>query len=372
MAVFFDYILNKLRVSDRDPALEARVLTLENNYEYYIYFAEISGTTGTITIPTGATIVLDQFQEGADAFCSTIINDKPTLVFPQTSGGTPVDVTSFNSGGAFVINNTPSAYPIALIYILKIKAKDQSNLDENYIVEEYPIDSLAAKKDRTSELITGGTITVGTYGGSGSDNDTRVTASTYFILNYGSYSAAQTDFLDIALSSAGLQRWVGFYGTTSGTVSKVEGSESEYAVYPSQPANTALIGYVLVTDAAYTPAPALDLSAYATINPRVYIIASSATPTLNIDLYDEFYITALASAITSMTSGLSGTYASGRNIVIKIKDNGTIRAITWGAKFATKYATLPTTTIVGKDLIVGLKYNISTNVFECWVVNYSI
>ena len=111
-----------------DPSLEPRVTILENNEYKITYFTEISSSTGTITIPTGATILLDQFQGGVDAYVTTIQNGQPTGVFPQTGLGVAVDVTSFNSLGDYTLSDTPSSYPVALIYILKIKAIDYSNL----------------------------------------------------------------------------------------------------------------------------------------------------------------------------------------------------------------------------------------------------
>ena len=111
-----------------DPSLEPRVTILENNEYKITYFTEISSSAGTITIPTGATILLDQFQGGVDAYVTTIQNGQPTGVFPQTGLGVAVDVTSFNSLGDYTLSDTPSSYPVALIYILKIKAIDYSNL----------------------------------------------------------------------------------------------------------------------------------------------------------------------------------------------------------------------------------------------------
>lgn len=111
-----------------DPALEARVEYLEDNTYKITYFAEINGTTGTITKPTNSTILTDQFFGGVDAYVSTIQNGQPTGIFPQTAGGVAVDVTSFNAAGDFVLNGTPSAYPVALIYKLSIAAVDYQNL----------------------------------------------------------------------------------------------------------------------------------------------------------------------------------------------------------------------------------------------------
>lgn len=97
-------------------------------------------------------------------------------------------------------------------------------------------------------------------------------------------------------------------------------------------------------------------------------ITSSATPSINTDTTDIFTITALAAAITSMTTNLSGTPANGQKLIIRIKDDGTARSITWGASFASRGATLPTTTVLGKYLYVGLIYNSTASVWDCVAV----
>jgi len=88
------------------------------------------------------------------------------------------------------------------------------------------------------------------------------------------------------------------------------------------------------------------------VPPRKLNITSSATPTVNTDLYDFVSITALATAITSMTSGLTGTPDDGEMLLYRIKDNGTARPITWGASFEAKGAILPITTVISKTLHV--------------------
>lgn len=65
------------------------------------------------------------------------------------------------------------------------------------------------------------------------------------------------------------------------------------------------------------------------VTERVTSEASSATPTINTDNSDAHSITALATAITSMTTNLSGTPTNFQKLIIRIKDNGTARAITW-------------------------------------------
>jgi len=93
------------------------------------------------------------------------------------------------------------------------------------------------------------------------------------------------------------------------------------------------------------------------VTPRVTTITSSGTPTVNTDNTDVVDITALAEAITSMTTNLTGTPTIGDVLVFQIKDNGTARAITWGASFTAKGVALPTTTVINKLLTVGFLWN---------------
>jgi len=96
-------------------------------------------------------------------------------------------------------------------------------------------------------------------------------------------------------------------------------------------------------------------------------VTSHATPTINTDTTDIFTITALAVAITSMTTNLSGTPVNGQKLIIRIKDNGTARAITWGASFASMLATLPTTTVLSKTQYNGFAWNSTSSKWDLLV-----
>lgn len=98
---------------------------------------------------------------------------------------------------------------------------------------------------------------------------------------------------------------------------------------------------------------------------RTNTVTSHATPSINVGTTDIFTITALAEAITSMTTNLTGTPVNGQKLTIRFKDNGTARAITWGASFASRGSTLPTTTVLGKYLYVGFIYNSTASVWDC-------
>lgn len=118
-----------------DPGLDPRISILENNEYKVTYFESVSAATGAVTPPAQATILLDQFMSGVDAYVTTIVNGQPTGIFPQTSLGVTVDVTSFDAVGNYVLSGVPSAYPVAIIYILKIKAIYYGNLNINNILD---------------------------------------------------------------------------------------------------------------------------------------------------------------------------------------------------------------------------------------------
>lgn len=104
--------------------------------------------------------------------------------------------------------------------------------------------------------------------------------------------------------------------------------------------------------------------------PRIGTTASSATPSINVDDVDQYNITALAAAITSMTSGLSGTPTDGQKLILRIKDNGTARAITWGASFTSSgAATLLATTVISKTHFVGLIWDAAASLWVCLAVD---
>jgi hypothetical protein len=102
------------------------------------------------------------------------------------------------------------------------------------------------------------------------------------------------------------------------------------------------------------------------ITKRVVTVAQSATPTMNTDTMDVASITGLAQAITSMTTNLSGTPVDGDTLIVRITDNGTARAITWGAKFEPGAVNaLPTTTTISTMMMVGFAWNIVTSAWRC-------
>jgi hypothetical protein len=97
------------------------------------------------------------------------------------------------------------------------------------------------------------------------------------------------------------------------------------------------------------------------INPRVQSVVSAATVTAT-SLNDLVKITAQAAALT--LANPTGTFAEGQALIFRIKDNGTARAITFGANFRAVGVTLPTTTTISKTTYVGCIYNSTDTKFD--------
>lgn len=248
-------------MSGISPADNARITVLENNEYKVTYYEVISGTSGSLTVPSQATINAGEFGLSGNAILSKIDgSNKPTFQSPTTSGGVVVTASLNASTGAWTTSGTYTDSNVALIYSIKIKAVYYSNLNYNNIIE------------------------------------------------------------------------------------------------------TAAVGVVTET--------ATQTLTNKTIIKRILVVTQSATPSTNIDNGDIIQITGLAQAITSMTTNLTGTPYDGQMIMWQITDNGTARAITWGASFAsTTGSTLPTTTVISTMLRVITQYNLATSKHECQYVN---
>ena len=99
----------------------------------------------------------------------------------------------------------------------------------------------------------------------------------------------------------------------------------------------------------------LQNGAYAGISSTV---ASASTITPTSDTTNQYTVTALAVAATIAIP--TGTPDDGQKLTIRIKDNGTARALTWTTSaggYRIVGTTLPTTTVVSKVLYVGCIYN---------------
>lgn len=93
------------------------------------------------------------------------------------------------------------------------------------------------------------------------------------------------------------------------------------------------------------------------ITKRVYSATTLTTLTPEISTFDVFHLTALASALT-IANHATSTPTDGEQMIIRLLDNATARALTWGSAYVAKGGTaLPTTTTISKNIAIGFEYN---------------
>ena len=102
--------------------------------------------------------------------------------------------------------------------------------------------------------------------------------------------------------------------------------------------------------------------------PSVQSVASASTftPVAGVAGNDAGVITALAANLT--VAAPTGTPVQMQPLILRIKDNGTARTLTWNAIFRAIGVTLPTTTVIGKTLYVGFIYNATDSKWDCVLV----
>lgn len=88
---------------------------------------------------------------------------------------------------------------------------------------------------------------------------------------------------------------------------------------------------------------------------RFTTITTATTITPTADDSDYYAATALGAAAT--IAAPSGTPSAGQRLVIRLKDDGTGRALTWNAIYRAIGVTLPTTTVAGKTHYIFFIYN---------------
>lgn len=157
---------------------------------------------------------------------------------------------------------------------------------------------------------------------------------------------------------------------TASTLTIAQGSSLITAgAYATTLTSTATTGVTLPTTGTLSAIAGTETLTNKRVTKRITTISSHATPTVNTDNCDAVTITALATAITSMTTNLSGTPTNFQTLLYRILDNGTARAITWGASFEARGVDLPTTTTASKLLTVGFIYDTVDSIWGCVAVS---
>lgn len=110
--------------------------------------------------------------------------------------------------------------------------------------------------------------------------------------------------------------------------------------------------YILTADSTVTEG--VKWAAVSTA-PRVTTVTSSATLTPNAATDDLFVVSALA--VSATIAAPTGSPVEGQKLILRIKDNGTARTLTWNAIYRVMSVVLPTSTTASKTHYFGLEYN---------------
>jgi hypothetical protein len=106
----------------------------------------------------------------------------------------------------------------------------------------------------------------------------------------------------------------------------------------------------------------IPLTVSPTADPNVQSVTSAATVTPT-TLNDEVVVTAQSVALA--LANPTGTAVQGQSLIIRIKDNGTARAITYDTQYRAIGVTLPTTTVISKTVYLGFIYNSTDTKWDC-------
>lgn len=158
-----------------------------------------------------------------------------------------------------------------------------------------------------------------------------------------------TPTLGVAAATS-LNKWVLTAPTTAATL--VAGADSLTYTFPST--SQTLVGLT-----------STDTLTNKRVTARVTSITSNATWSPSADTDDQYIITAQAAAVT-VVSNPSGTPTAGQKLIIRVKDDGTARAITWsGSQWrASSDLALPTTTIISKTMYLGFIWNSTSSTWD--------
>ncbi len=105
----------------------------------------------------------------------------------------------------------------------------------------------------------------------------------------------------------------------------------------------------------------------ATNKKKTSTAATAAALAINADAVDMAIITALAEPM--VIDNPTGTPLDGQELVVRIKDNATARALTYGSTFRAMGVALPNTTVISKTMYLHFMYNVADTKWDLYKVS---
>lgn len=135
--------------------------------------------------------------------------------------------------------------------------------------------------------------------------------------------------------------------------------------FPALKRSSATLEVKLADDSAYAVAKVASLQTVNGVVDRVVTTTDDATAVIDVTVTDTYELSAIANNTTFSTTG---TPVDGQSIVIRYKDAGVSKTLTWDAVFVAIGVTLPTATTASKWGYVGCKYNSAAGKFHVLAV----
>lgn len=107
----------------------------------------------------------------------------------------------------------------------------------------------------------------------------------------------------------------------------------------------------------------IEIPLFSPREPSIQTVASSLNVTPDADSDDQVVITSQSSGLT--IENPTGTPVQGQVLVIRVKDNGVARSITFGTQYRNLGATLPVTTVISKLTYIVVIYNADDTKWDC-------
>ncbi len=301
---------------------------------YIIYNGTTGGQSITVTIGSGSTV--------------TILNGKRALVYVDGSNGVVQQFT-----------DVPSTTTIGGLDFATVTGS-QTLTNKALTAPAINGGTVAQTVLTTPSLIEfGGAV----YKNGSLSNPINTAASTTVTVDIPSNGATIGDYLVMSgATSVG-----GIPATEFNRVNVITGVAANSVTFTSTTTGTSAAGggtvsYALLPKIVPPSVPTTLIGAGTTdtltnkrITPRVNTVASGSTITPAGDTSDMYTVTALA--VPATIAAPSGTPTNGQKLILRIKDDGTARALTWNSIYQTIGTLLPTTTTAGKLTYVGLVYN---------------
>jgi len=270
------------------------------------------------------------------------------LYYPPTTNGLQKSLGAQLDEAATTVtlNNTTGIQNKAGVFV--VDRIDTGGTEKSATVREYI--SFTAVSGSTLTGLTRG------LGGGGADQDHAVGAVVEFIPDVV-WADGVMDALDNAFTAAGAVDTTKVV-TPSGSQTL---TNKTIATFLQGVGNT--ITVPAATDTLVGKATT-DTLTNKRISPRVVTTTDDATAVIDTDVTDQYQLTAIANA-TEFT--LTGTPVAGQKLIIRLKDAGTGKALTWTG-FTAVGVTLPTTTVASKTHYIGCIYNATATRWEAIAV----